>query len=226
MFAAIGILMALEARHRTGRGQRVATSLLEGQIAMLSYHLTSYFASGRVPQRNGAAGQLNVPYQAFKTADEWLVIAAFNERMWRGVCEAIERPEWAEDPRFRDAASRIGNREMLIESLNAVLGSKPADYWRARLTKAGVPCTPVNGIDQIVHDEQVAACDMIVELDVPTLGRIRMAGLPIKLEETPGQISAPPPLLGEHSTAVLRRLGYDERDISRLAARGVVGVPG
>src|ERR1035437_3865742 len=122
MMGTIGILMALEARHRTGRGQRVDTSLLEGQMAMLSYHLTRHFATGEVPQRGGSGSGISVPYQAFQAADDWIVIAAFNPRMWRDFCDALDHPEWATDPRFHNAGARAENRDLLIGMINAVLG--------------------------------------------------------------------------------------------------------
>lgn len=223
---AIGVLMALEVRHRTGRGQRVDTSLLEGQLSMLSYHLTRYFATGVVPGPSGSGSQVSVPYQAFKAADEWLIIAAFNERMWKDFCAAIDRPEWAHDPRFAKADNRAQNRELLIGLINGVLGTQPAGAWATRLDAAGVPCTLVNRIDQIVANEQVCARDMVVEIDVPQLGRIQVAGLPLKFSETPGRIARHPPHLGEHTSELLQNLGYHEAQIEKLAKQGVVSLHG
>jgi crotonobetainyl-CoA:carnitine CoA-transferase CaiB-like acyl-CoA transferase len=224
MLGAIGVMMALEARHQTGRGQRIDTSLLEGQMAMLSYHLTRYFASGKVPGPGGSGSQVSVPYQAFSAADDWLVIAAFNERMWRDFCAAVERPEWAEDPRFAKADGRAEHRDLLIDLINDTLRARPAAEWAGRLEAAGVPCTRVNRIDQVVEDEQVRSRDMIVDLDVPGLGPIKVAGLPIKLSATPGRLDRPPPHLGEHTRSVLADLGYDEAAIRALAGRGAVGL--
>lgn len=224
MFAAMGILMAVEQRHRTGRGQRVDTSLLEGQLAMLSYHLTYYFASGKVPQRRGASGQVNVPYQAFRTADDWIIIAAFNETMWRGVCAALDESAWADDPRFCSADQRILNRDTLVALINQRLATRTAKHWVDKLQAQGVPCTPVNRIDQVVEEEQVRAGNMIAELDVPDLGPIRMAGLPLHFSQCNGAIAAPPPRLGQHSADVLRALGFTATEIDQLAAKGIVGL--
>lgn len=224
MFGVIGVLLALEARHRTGRGQRVDTSLLEGQLAMLSYHLTSYFATGRPPVRRGAGSQLSVPYQAFQAKDDWVVVAAFTERMWQGVCAAIERPQWAADERFATAKQRAANRATLIPMLAGVFATRTVEDWVARLSEAGVPCTSVNSIDKIVADPQVAAREMVVELQHPTAGRLRMAGLPVKLSQTPGRIESPPPRLGEHSAQVLKDLGLSQERIDALVARGIVGL--
>jgi crotonobetainyl-CoA:carnitine CoA-transferase CaiB-like acyl-CoA transferase len=224
MMGTIGILMALEARHRTGRGQRVDTSLLEGQMAMLSYHLTRHFATGEVPQRGGSGSGISVPYQAFRAADDWIVIAAFNPRMWRDFCDALYHLEWADDPRFHTAGARAENRDLLIGMINAVLHHHPVKYWEERLRARSVPSTPVNNVAQIVEEEQVAARDMVVEMDVPGAGPIRMAGLPLKFTETPGAIALPPPRLGEHTEQVLRRLGYSATDITDLAASGAIGL--
>jgi crotonobetainyl-CoA:carnitine CoA-transferase CaiB-like acyl-CoA transferase len=224
MTATIGILMALEARHRTGRGQRVDTSLLEGQVAMLSYHITRYFATGEVPRRAGSGGGLSVPYQAFRAADDYIVVAAFNPRMWHDFCVALDHPEWDEDPRFHTAGARQENRDLLIAMIEDVMGKQPVKHWEEKLRALSVPSTPVNNVDQIVAEEQVAARDMIVDMDVPGAGPIRMAGLPLKFTETPGDLRLHPPRLGEHTEAVLRGLGYDAAAITDMAARGVIGL--
>jgi crotonobetainyl-CoA:carnitine CoA-transferase CaiB-like acyl-CoA transferase len=223
-FATIGILMALNARHHSGHGQYVNTSLLQGQLAMLSYHLTAYFASGRVPGRQGSGGQVGVPYQAFAASDDWVVVAAFNEQMWRGVCAVVGKPQWCDDPRFCTVQQRVDNRELLTGLLSELFAAQPAKHWQEQLLAQGVPCTPVHRIDQIVVDPQVQALGMIAEIEAPSVGTIRMAGLPIQFTQTPGSIDSAPPQLGEHSEAILQRLGYGASDIERLAASGTIGV--
>ena len=225
MFGVIGVLLALQARQHSGRGQRVDTSLLEGQLAMLSYHLTSYFATGRAPVRRGASSQLSVPYQAFQAQDDWVVVAAFTPRMWQGVCRAIERPQWAEDERFADSGRRAANRATLIPLLAEVFLTRTVEDWVVRLSAQGVPCTSVNSIDKVVADPQVAAREMIAEVEHPTIGRLRMAGLPIKLSANPGSVNTPPPLLGEHSRQVLAGLGLSQERIDALVKSGVIGIP-
>jgi crotonobetainyl-CoA:carnitine CoA-transferase CaiB-like acyl-CoA transferase len=225
MFGVIGVLLALQARHKTGRGQRVDTSLMEGQLAMLSYHLTSYFATGRAPVRRGASSQLSVPYQAFQAKDDWVVVAAFTQRMWAGVCRAIHRPEWADDARFAKANLRAANRATLIPMLADLFATRTVDEWVGLLSAEGVPCTSVNAIDKVVVDEQVAARDMIVELMHPTAGKIRMAGLPVKLSANPGSVRRHAPLLGEHSAEVLGEIGLAKERIDALLSRGIIGAP-
>ncbi|TPW15247.1 MAG: acyl-CoA transferase [Acidimicrobiaceae bacterium] len=224
LFASIGVLSALEARHRTGRGQHVDTSLLDGQLAILSYHLTSFFASGVVPGPQGSGAEFGVPYQAFPTGDDWLIIAVFNETMWQALCVGIGRKEWADDPRFSDLPTRIRHRDVLIEMLSEVLRTMPASHWETSLKASGIPCTRVNRIDQIVDDPQVRAMGMIADLDVDRLGPIRMAAPPIRFSDTPSSVHLPPPRLGQHTRDVVRSVGFSDDHIDRLAAGGVLGL--
>jgi crotonobetainyl-CoA:carnitine CoA-transferase CaiB-like acyl-CoA transferase len=224
MLATIGVMMAVEARHRTGRGQRVDTSLLEGQMAMLAHFITRYFASGEVPGPSGSGALTSPTYRAFKASDDWIVISAFNQRMWRGLCEALERPDWIDHPNFADAGRRVAHRAELIELIGAVIARHPVAHWEEQLKAHEVPCCPINRIDKVVTEEQVLAREMVAAIELPGLGTMRMAGLPVKLSETPAGIALPPPRLGQHTAEAMRAVGYAEAEIEALAARGVIGL--
>ena len=224
MMAAMGIQMALLVRMQTGRGQRVDTSLLEGQVSMLSYHITRYFASGEVPKPSGSGGLGNPTYRAFQASDGWLVIACFNQRLWTDLCRALDRETWIDDPRFLTSKLRTEHKEELMTLLEEVFATQPTSYWLKRMEERSVPCSRINDIEQMAAEEQVAARDLIVDLELEGLGPMRMGGLPIKLSETPGAVCSAPPRLGQHTRDVLQALGLPETEIDGLAAKGVIGV--
>lgn len=224
MLATIGILMALQARQRTGRGQRVDTSLLEGQISMLSYHITRFFASGEVPKGAGSGGLANPTYRAYKAADGWFVISCFNQRMWLDLCASLGQEAWTTDSRFLTSILRSENQMLLMELLSAVFATQPMRYWLDRMESRSVPCSAINTIDQMVKEEQVKDRNMIVEIDLEGLGPMQMGGLPLKFSETPGAVVRHPPRLGQHTRELLVAQGFSEDAIQDLAVRGVVGL--
>ncbi|MET3794720.1 CaiB/BaiF CoA transferase family protein [Aquamicrobium terrae] len=224
MFATIGILTALVARSETGTGQLVDASLLEGQVAMLANHFTSFFSTGAAPVRRGSSGPGMVPYQAFKASDDWMVVASFTERMWRGVARAVGKPEWGDDPRYADAKVRLANRDELVARLAEIFRTRPVAVWEARLKAEGVPVTRVNSVDRVACDPQVLARDLIATLRHPAYGEVRMPGPAVKLSHTPAAIRMPPPMLGEHTHEVLSGLGIEEATMNELEQDGIIAM--
>jgi CoA:oxalate CoA-transferase len=224
-FAAHGIQLALLARARTGRGQRVETSLLEATMGVLSWAAGQYFESGASPGPAGQHHPLSSPYGRFRARDGYLNVAAGNEAMWEKLARALGRAAWLADARFATSPARVRNREALTAEIEAALAGGDVAHWVEALNAAGVPAGPVLGLAEVFADPQVAARAMHVALPHPELGTFRTTGLPVKLSATPGAIARRPPLHGEHAREVLREAGYPDGEIEALAARGVVKLP-
>ena len=222
LFAAIGILAALQHRARTGEGQHVDTSLVEAGVALSVWEATEFFASGRAPQPMGSAHRMSAPYQALACADGYITIGAANDRLFERLCSLLGHPEWSSDPEYADDTARVANRQALAERIEAVTKLRPRGHWLALFEDHGVPCGPINSYADVFDDEQIAARGMVVETDHPTLGRLRTLGSPLKMSRTPPQPGRPAPLLGQHTDDVLREAGYAPADVAALRAAGVV----
>jgi crotonobetainyl-CoA:carnitine CoA-transferase CaiB-like acyl-CoA transferase len=203
MFAAIGILAALEARRKTGRGQMVETSLLESAMSFGVYEAANYFATGERPARLGQAHRGTSPYQVFRTADGWLTVGGGSQPLWEKLCDVVGMPALKDDPRFRTNADRVANNDALVDILQDALTQRPTAYWQAALDGAGIPAGPVLHHDEVFAHPQVVSREMVVEVDHPAAGRTRTLGSPLKFSETPASIRRPAPLLGEHTQEVL-----------------------
>lgn len=212
LFAAQGVMAALFARERSGAAQRVDIGMLDTTAALLTYQAGNYFATGRAPQRLGNRHPTIAPYETFRTADGEIVIAVGNDAIWRRFCPAIERPELAEDPRFRANRDRLANYGELRVVLEAALVTRTRADWTARFQAASVPCGSVRDVAEVLSDPHLHAREMIGTLEHPTVGPIRVMGTPIKLSATPGAVRTPPPTLGQHTEAILAELGYDQED--------------
>jgi crotonobetainyl-CoA:carnitine CoA-transferase CaiB-like acyl-CoA transferase len=218
------IVAALFARERGGMGQKIETSLLEAEVACLINAGSNYLLGGGIPGRWGNAHPSIVPYQSFKTRDGFLVLGVASEGIWHRFCQIIERPELVDDARFAKNPQRVEHRTELIGVLTDLFLERDTATWITLLSNAGIPCAPVQTIDQVFSSPQVHHREMLVEVEHPVAGAVPMAGLPVKLSTTPASIRHAPPLLGQHSEEVLRTwLGMDGGSIARLKSKGVIG---
>jgi len=223
IYATIGILSALLAREKTGRGQFLDIALLDSQVTWLANVAGSYFATGQRPPRLGNVHPTITPYQPFRTKDKHIIIAVGTERLWQRFCAILGIEDTIMvDPRFATNAQRNQHRDELIPLLQEILEKQPADYWLEKFVAEGIPCGPINFPDETLADPQIVARGMIVELEHPLAGLVRSIGNPVHLSETPVTYRLPPPLLGQHNEEVLSTLGYDAKQMEELREQGVI----
>jgi len=220
MWACVGILAALRERERTGDGDWVDVSLLDGQIGWLTYVASGYLATGTVPRRYGSAHPTIVPYQAFPTADGQLMVAAGNDRLWRRFAAAVGLGALAEDPRYATNPDRVRHRDQLLPVIEQTLLARPAREWSEILTAAAVPVGEINTVDRALTHPQAVARGMTTEVTHPSAGTIRMVASPIKLAKRPPAVRSAPPVHGQHTAEVLAELGVDPAHLAVLRARG------
>ena len=224
MYAAFGILLALRVKERTGRGQAIDVSMLEGQLSLLGTMIGGYLADGQAPAPMGTAYKALLPYQTFRTRTRDLALAVGSEKLWKVFCPVIGCPELAEDPRYRSNADRARNRDSLIATLQDVFLTRTYEEWEPLLLASGIPVGAINDIAQVVAHPQVSARQALVEMNHPRAGKVRMVGAPVRLSETPGAVRTPAPTLGEHTDEVLRQLlGLRAEEIADLRAAGAFG---
>jgi formyl-CoA transferase len=216
LFCAVGILSALAARERTGRGQLVDTSLFEGALALSVWEAAELFSTGRVPQKLGSAHRLTAPYQALRTADGHLTVAGNTQPQWERLCAVIGREELLADPRFATNDDRMAHRAELVAELEAALAPGGTDEWVARLEAAGIAAGPIHDYAEVFADPHTQARDMEVAMEHPEEGTVRGLGIPVKLSETPGSVRRAAPLLGEHTEEVLLEAGLTPQEIGAL----------
>jgi crotonobetainyl-CoA:carnitine CoA-transferase CaiB-like acyl-CoA transferase len=222
MWAAIGIVVALWERERSGEGRVVDVALYETAIGLVAYHLIGYLASGVTPRRHGTSFPLIVPYQVFSARDGELMVAAANDRLFRALCEALGLPGLAEDARFATNPERVTNRDELVPLLAAAFAAETVATWLERLEAAGVPAAPVQDLAQVAVDEQTRAAEILQPLDHAKVADLTGIALPLSADGRRVLHRSAPPLLGEHTAAVLAESGYSPGEVAELAEAGVV----
>ncbi|MEK7702301.1 MAG: CoA transferase [candidate division NC10 bacterium] len=220
--AGVGVLTALLHRERTGEGQRVDVSLLNGALLIHAARLSVFLVTGQEPGRHGSSHPYLVPFQAFRAKDGWIYVAVWVDRLWQPFCAAIERPALAADPRFTSRQNRLGNRRELVALLEPIFLERTVTGWMACLETHDVLCAPVNRYADFPTDPQVIASGMLVPEDHPRAGRLTTLDTPIRFSRTPGGIRTHAPALGEHTDEVLRRAGVAPDEIARLREAKVV----
>jgi len=224
-FALTGVLAALLERDRTGDGVYVEVSLLDTAISQMGYLAQNYWRTGKTPRRMGTAHPAMSPYQAFATSDGHMMVGVGNDAQWRRFCAAAGLEHLVDDKRFATNAARVARFDETVRLVGDVIRTRATNDWLDRLRSAGVPCSPINTLDQALSHPQVASRRLVVQVDHPVLGSMQNVGMPVKFNEQPREAVRPAPLLGEHTAEVLSEIGLSGERIRDLAGQGVVGLP-
>jgi crotonobetainyl-CoA:carnitine CoA-transferase CaiB-like acyl-CoA transferase len=223
MLSCWAILAAYIERQWSGEGQIIDASLLDTPFTFLREQFMEYFTSGSVPDQTGWWDVAGAPYQAFETkGGDWIMLAAHTAKLWPVFCQAVGRASLASDPRFATGQARYESREELAGLLQPLFVAKIGAEWLGLLQAEGIPCAPVNTIEQMLADPHIAAREMVQEREHPVLGQFKMLGIPVKLSRTPGQIRVAAPLLGQHNGEILHSLGYSDPEIETLKQEGAI----
>ncbi|MCL4871184.1 MAG: CoA transferase [Anaerolineae bacterium] len=221
LMGVVGILAALVARQQTGRGQHVDISMLDAQISLLNYMATMYFLSGEIPDKLGNGHFVHVPYNTFPCQDGYIIVAVITDNFWANLMALVNLPE-LDSEENRGQPGRWRNQEQINARLSELFQSNSQAYWIEKLRSARIPCAPVNNFAQALADPQILARQMVVDVPHSLGGRIRMPGNPIKLSETHEESYSPPPLLGQHTSELLRALGKTEGEMKAWREAGVI----
>jgi crotonobetainyl-CoA:carnitine CoA-transferase CaiB-like acyl-CoA transferase len=222
MLATQGVLLALFVRDRTGAGQLVDISMLDGVVSLLTHHATGYLATGMAPRRLGNGHATIAPYDIFAAADGDFFLAVGNDDQFRRFCRVAGLESLAADPDYATNPDRVVRRDALRARLEQALRARTRVAWIAALTDAGVPCGAVRSVPEVLADPQLQAREMIEAVEHVTAGPLRLLGVPVKLSATPGSVRTAPPTLGQHTDAILQELGYSDAAIRELRDRRVV----
>ncbi|MGZ5119448.1 MAG: CaiB/BaiF CoA transferase family protein [Burkholderiales bacterium] len=223
MYCAYAVMLALRVKDKTGEGQQVDISMMEGQLALLGTNIANYFANGEIPKPLGTAYSVVVPYQTFHTKTRDLALAIAGEKLWRKFCPVMGCPELLDDPRYVNTVERSRHRDTLIAKLQEVFLTKSYEEWEKLLLRNDIPVGAINNIAQVVEHPQVKARQSLREVDHPSVGKVRVVASPVRLSKTPAKKPTPSPIHGQHTRDVLHDvLGLTADEIDRLAAAGVV----
>jgi len=223
LFALYAILCAYIGVGKTGQGQHIDASLFEAAIAFAIWDISEYWGTGRVPVPLGTGNRMSAPYQAVRASDGYFVMGANNPRLWQSLCEVIERSDLLADPRYATIADRLANRIVLIEDLEKTFATRPAAEWIDLLLGVGIPAGPILNYAEALGSEHARVREVVMEIEHPVEGKVRSIGFPVKLSRTKQKVRRPPPLLGEHTDAILSELGYDDEAREALRTSGAVG---
>jgi succinate---hydroxymethylglutarate CoA-transferase len=222
MLACNSILGALNARHRTGKGQKVEVSLYESSLAMLVNVASNVLVSGKGGGRFGNGHPSIVPYTTYQAADAMMALAVGNDNQFARTAEVLGHPEWADDPRFKQNRARVENRKTIDGLIEQALKLGKADSWLEKLKAAGVPCGKINSVAAALDDEHTRARNMVETVEHPTIGALKMLGIPFKFSDTECSVQRAPPTLGQHTDEILNELGRDTATIAKLRQEKVV----
>ena len=223
MWAAFAIMTALHHRHAQGEGQYIDVSMLDSQVAWLTYQAAYFFANNEAPKRLGAAHPTLVPYQGFMCSDgKFVNVAVGSERIWERFCKAIEREDLQDNPEYATNGDRVRNRSIIVPMLQEYFLTRTSDEWVTDLQAQNVPAGPINDLADVFSDPQVLHRNMLQEIPHPTLNSIKQTGIAIKFSATPGSLDRHPPLLGEHNVEILEGLGYTTAEIAELGTSEVI----
>ncbi|MEO8187209.1 MAG: CoA transferase [Burkholderiaceae bacterium] len=222
ILAVAGILAAYAHKLKTGEGQVVDTSLMEAALQQTYWHAAIYFATGQSPGATGSAHILTAPYQAFRASDGWINIGGANQANWERIADVLGHPEWRRDLRFATNAARMANLDALTDAMNKVIATRTRNEWIEVFDASGVPVGPVHTIGEALEHPQTLARGMVVALHHPQAGKTRALACPLHFSRTPTEAARAAPMFGEHTREVLREFGYQDAEIDRLVAEGVV----
>ena len=220
LFALYAILSAYIGRQSSNQGQYIDASLFEAAIAFAIWDISEFWGTGVIPQKLGTGNRMSAPYQAVRASDGYFVMGANNDKLWRALCNVMNRPDLLDNPRYATISDRLANRIALIEDLETTFITRPMEKWVDVLLGVGIPAGPIYNYEQALDNEHARHRNVSMEIDHPVEGRVKSIGFPVKLSGTPQKVRLPPPLLGQHTGEVLAELDIPQDEIDALNKEG------